>query len=107
MDESLIVEFSSVTDAQTSLDSINAQILQLLQGDGYTVIDNAVIGKNAATGQDDPTAVKTSTWAIIQQSPDNTFYFSSPHNDLRFENVTIINGVEKTLLLAWQQTDDV
>ena len=78
MDEYLIFEFSTIGQAQTCLDEVDALIAQHQQNSGYTVVNGDIIGKNEQTGADAPTAQKTVTWDEIKTSPDGTFYFSSP-----------------------------
>ena len=107
MDEYLIIVFPTQIDAQTCLDDVNNQICQYWQQQGYTVINGQIVGKSAATGQDDPSAAMTISWDEVKESPDSTFYFSSPHNDARFSGVTITGGAEVPFPLAWQHTGDV
>ncbi len=84
MDKLLILEFATQTEAETGLSIINQIASAWWQSQGYTVINGELVGKNAATGQDDPTATKTETWDVVKESPDGTFYFTSPSTDTRF-----------------------
>ena len=114
MDEHLILEFSTQEAAQACLDAINSLAAQWWVSQGYTVIDGQLIGKNAATGQDQPDRARTITWAEIQQSPENTYYFASLSNDEKFKNwkqaladigFTAI-GTEKQKPAEWDETED-
>ena len=84
MDGSLILEFQTLEDAQTALAVINQIAAAWWQSQGFTVEDGELVGKNAKTGEDAPDKARTTTWDIVQESPDGTFYFSSLSNDLRF-----------------------
>ena len=84
MDNNTIIEFSTQQDAETGLAIVNQIASAWWQSQGYTVIDGELVGKNAATGQDEPEATKTKTWDIVKESPDGTFYFTSPATDARF-----------------------
>lgn len=84
MDNNTIIEFSTQLEAETGLAIVNQIAAAWWQSQGYTVIDGELVGKNAATGQDEPTATKTETWDIVKESPDGTFYFTSPATDARF-----------------------
>jgi hypothetical protein len=57
---------------------------------GYTVVQGAsgpeLIGKDAYTGEDNPDACRTKTWAEPQEHPDGYWYIPSPVNDARFIN---------------------
>lgn len=86
MDNSLILEFSTREEAMDALTVINAMAAAWWAGQGYTVQDGQLVGKNAATGQDEPDAQKTTKWADIQESQDGTFYFPSLSNDARFQD---------------------
>lgn len=87
---SLILEFTTRAAADTVLSAINAVAAAWWAEHGYTVVDESgqkeLIGRNAATGADRPTAARTTTWATVEQSPDGTWYFPSLSKDARFEN---------------------
>lgn len=84
MDEHLIIEFQTKAQADTCLAVINQIAAAYWTAQGYTVIDGELVPKNAATGEDDLTAQRTKTWDVAKESPDNTWYISSPANDERF-----------------------
>ena len=84
MDSYLILEFPTQESAEQGLYIVNLIAAAYWQSQGYTVIDGQLIGKNAATGEDMPNSAKTITWDTVKQSPDNTFYFTSPSSDERF-----------------------
>lgn len=79
-----ILEFDTQEEAENALDAVNEIVLNWFADHGFTVDEDGVVGKNAATGQDAPLACRTTTWANIQESPDSTFYFASPSDDARF-----------------------
>lgn len=84
MDGRLILEFLTEADANQGLYVINQIAEAYWQSQGYTVIDGQLIGKNALTGEDMPDSAKTIAWDIVKQSPDGTFYFTSPIIDEKF-----------------------
>ena len=89
MDNYLILSFPTKAQAETCLKAINSLAAQWWQSQGYTVVDGQLVGKNAATGQDEPESAKTITWGVVKESPDGTFYLPSLRNDPRF-----IDGLE-------------
>ena len=84
MENILIIEFPTQESANQGLYIINLIAAAYWQSQGYTVIDGQLIGKNAATGEDMPNSARTITWDTVKQSPDNTFYFTSPSSEERF-----------------------
>lgn len=80
----LILQFQTQQDAQSCLNTINLMAATWWQSQGYTVVDGKLISKFGDTGQDDYEAAAADTWAEIQESPDNTWYFTSLSNDPRF-----------------------
>lgn len=86
MDSILILSFASKPEAEAALSIINEMARQLAAGFGYHIDENgSIVGKNAASGADVPTAV-TTTWDVPQRSPLDTWYFVSPVIDPRFAN---------------------
>jgi hypothetical protein len=124
----LILEFDTQQEAQACLNAINALAAQWWQQQGYSVIDDAespsgkrVVGKNAATREDDADQGGTTTWDIVKESPDGTFYFSSlsnkvefydPENDIDWKialegmGFTAI-GTEKTMPEEWLESESI
>lgn len=84
MDGHLIIEFATKEQADFCVTVINQLAAAYWQAQGYTVVDGQLVGKNAATGEDMPDAAKTSTWDIPKQSPDGTWYITSPAVDTHF-----------------------
>lgn len=84
MDEYLILEFPTQESAEQGLYIINLIAVAYWQSQGYTVIEGQLIGKNSLTGEDMPDSAKTITWDTVKQSPDGTFYFTSPIVDEKF-----------------------
>lgn len=89
MDGYLIIEFGTKEAADACLSALNQVAAAHFASLGYTVKQTeqglVVVGKNAATGEDNPEGV-TSTWDDLKESPDNTFYFASPTPDPRFKD---------------------
>lgn len=110
MDGNLILEFPTEAQAAFGLGVINGIAAGWWQSQGYTVINNQLIGKNAATGQDMPESARTITWDTVKQSPDNTWYISSPASNPNFINWRdhIPQGVtmpaDKPIPESWIQT---
>lgn len=84
MDEYLMQEFDSIEAAQACLAAINAVAQNYWQSQGYSVQDGALIGKNAASGEDEPMAARTVAWAQIEDMDGGKFGFYSPGNAPRF-----------------------
>lgn len=89
MDKYIILEFPSMAQAELALSVFNGVAAQYWMQSGYTVIDTtkgkAVVGKNSLTGEDNPEAL-TTAWDALKESPDGTWYFTSPTPDQRFKN---------------------
>jgi hypothetical protein len=82
MDKSLILEFDTEHQAQICLAVINQLAAAYWVEQGYTVIEtpegNALVGKNALTGEDMPDSAKTITWDVVKVSPTNKYYIVDP-----------------------------
>ena len=82
MDKHIILEFDTEQKAQTCLSVINQLAAAYWVSQGYTILDTpegkALVGKNAATGEDMKDSEKTITWDTVKLSPDKTYYFSDP-----------------------------
>lgn len=91
MDEHLMLECKSEPEAQDAADRIHQKRITDLQAQGYTIIGNEIVGKNAQTGLDDLTAQRTLLWDEVKPTTEGTFYIES------FTGVRdIIDGVEDT-----------
>ena len=80
-----ILEFNTEAEAESALSVVNQIAAAFFQAHGFTVEPKAdspsglrVVSKSAATGQDRPDACGTETWDTVKESPDSTFYFTSP-----------------------------
>lgn len=82
----LILEFPTQTTAQQGLAVVNAIAAAWWQSQGYTVINGQLIGKNAATGEDMPDSARTLTWDVPKESPDKTWYITSPASSPNFKD---------------------
>lgn len=109
----MILEFEMQKVAQDCLDAINQVAVSWWISQGYTVeqTENGpiLIGKNAATGQDNPKGV-TTTWDYVRESPDNTFYFSSPSEQYptwRDFMPDVSMGVEKEMPEGWIISENI
>lgn len=115
MDNHLILEFDTQVKAQTCLNIINQLAAIYWENQGYTVIDTAngkaVVGKNALTGEDEPSAL-TTTWDIVKQSPDNNYYISDPAQNQNYalwlERATalgyVFDGVQREIPAKWLES---
>ena len=112
----LILNFTTLEQAQSCLDTINAMSADYWKSQGYTVVDGEngkeLIGKR--NGVDAPDSARTISWAEIQESPDGTSYFTSLSNDPRFpdwkETYGLYGGVpyeEIEFPEAWKPTEEV
>jgi len=86
MDGFLIVVCKTKQNAETVLTALNSLAAVWWQSQGYTVINDQLIGKNAATGKDEPDSARTITWDTVKESPDKTFYFTSTSNSPQFKD---------------------
>ncbi len=84
MDQHLILVFPNVQAADTTLAAINALFEQCLQSQGHTITEHQIIGKNAETGEDMPSAARTVSWDVVKRSKSGVYYITSPTNDQRF-----------------------
>lgn len=73
----IILEFQTKSEAERCLAFINQLAINYWQDLGFTVTNNKLIGKNLATGENEPNKATTKSWSIIKESPDNTFYIDS------------------------------
>lgn len=113
----VILEFDTLQKAQTCLYIINQLAAAYWASEGYTVLDTpkgkALVGKNAATGEDMPDSAKTITWDVVQVSPNKTYYFNDPAQREQFskweeralEMGYVFDGVRKEFPIAWLPKD--
>jgi len=101
MDDYLILEFATQNDAQSCLNTINSYLVDYYQQQGYEITNGAIIGKNSATGADNPQALTTS-WDTIKASPDSTYYFASPFPKYN-PPIQDMNYTEKAFPDSWQE----
>lgn len=108
-----ILEFTTQQDAETALNIIHQMAAQWWAEQGYIVENNEVIGKNAATQQDEPTKQRTSKWDEVKVSPDNTYYFTSLTGNPAWANwkttYTALGGpafTEKDFPVEWRPIDE-
>lgn len=83
-----ILVFDTEQECGQALAIINQIAAGWWVSQGYTVIDdggvNELIGKNAATGEDAPDKMRTTTWDVVKQSPTGTFYIIDPADNPNF-----------------------
>lgn len=84
----MIIMKGTLADVQHDLAIINQVAAVFWAEQGYTVIDTpqgkAVVGKNAATGEDNHEAL-TTTWAVpAQDEVEGYWYIVDPASDPRF-----------------------
>lgn len=107
-----ILEFQTLQEAQDCLDFANQLASNYWQGLGYQVVNGKLTGKNASTNKNEPYKAKTTTWADIQTSPDQTYYFKS-FSDTDFSGATQFlidagfNFVEKEKPLNWNEANNI
>lgn len=85
MDGYLALEFDTNEQAHAALNVINSIAAAWWSSQGYSVDNGELIGRNAASGKDEPSAARTVTWAAIEKRNDK-FYIYSLSNDTRFQN---------------------
>lgn len=115
MGEYLILEFETQESATNCLNILNQVAAAWWIEQGYTVENTEdgliLIGKNSKTGEDDPSGI-TTTWDTVKESPDGTFYFTSPTPDPRFvdwrnympEGIDL--GTEKEMPEEWMNNGE-
>lgn len=85
-----VYEFTTRQAAEQCLAAINGMAAQFWTENNFTVVDESgtkqLVGKK--NGVDNPSAARTVTWAVVKESPDNTFYFASLSNKPEFVNGT-------------------
>ena len=119
LDNYIILEFASEKSAQKCLYVINQLAAAYWASEGYTVLDTpqgkALVSKNAATGEDMPNSVLTTTWDVVQVSPNKTYYFNDPAQREQFskweeralEVGYVFDGVRKEFPIACLPKDPV
>lgn len=117
MGDAVILEFDTAQKAALCLAVIDQLAAPYWAGQGYTVLQTengaVLIGKNAATGNDDPDGV-TRTWDEVRLSPDGTFYIFDPAVEARFsewesraaEAGYVLEGVRKIMPENWRGGGD-
>lgn len=70
MDDS-VIEFASEANAQEYADDLYNEAIVHAQVRGYTISSNEIVGKNALTGLDDPSAQHTTSWAQVNPSGES------------------------------------
>lgn len=109
----MILEFTTEQEAATVMAFINALAADYWTAQGYTVIDEngikQLIGKNALTGEDNPSAQRTLSWDAVKQSPDNTWYFASltgtPYEGAMEQLAQNFSFTEKEIPAEWLPTE--
>lgn len=110
-----IYEFQTHEQATACLVQINELGATFYESLGYTVervVGNpCLVGNDAETGEDVPSAVLTTTWDKVKTSPVGTFYFTSlaENNNITAEQATatttqlqaVFGFVEKELPIEW------
>lgn len=112
-----ILEFDTEAEAQAALDVVNAIGIAWKAQQGVTIVDEPIspTGKRALTkrkGEDAPDKCGTLTWDEVRESPDGTFYFSSPINKTSYANWRdhlpegVVMPGDKDMPEAWKVEDD-
>lgn len=85
-DSNMIIIHGTTEQAQTDLDNFHTLCRQWWALQGYDVEPEGVVPKNAATGQDEPAAQKTTCWDTLKPDPTDPSksYWISPSSDPRF-----------------------
>jgi hypothetical protein len=72
-----IMVFETLALAQACNAAIDALAAPYWQGLGFTVTNGELVPKNAATGQDDLSAQRVTTWAIPLETPEGKWWITS------------------------------
>jgi len=72
-----ILEFTTLQKAESGLSEINIIMVDHYRDLGFDIVNDEIIGKNSLTGESRPDAQHTTSFAIIEESPDNTFHMPS------------------------------
>lgn len=91
--------FKTQEDAEAALNQINAKVRQAVANYNPQAIDEGgILPRNAATGQLEPNATRTSSWAIAQQRLDGKWCFPKITQDYHplFAGVDFLEGITCT-----------
>lgn len=81
--------FETSAQAEAALAAINVNMKAALLADGGTEDENGyIVPTNAATGQPDMAAARTTTWDEVREEEDGTFTLTMP------EDMRLLEGVE-------------
>lgn len=89
--------FETQQEAQEAVNTIDAKVRSILEEKAPSIIDEeGIISRNASTGELDPSAARTTTWATPRQRVDNKWCFpklTETYNPL-FTGVDFTEGIE-------------
>lgn len=83
VDEYLIIK-GPQQDCADDLAAFEALAAQWWPTQGNPVVDGGVIPRNAATGELDYTAARTTAWDHIKMAPDGEYWWYSPSSNAMF-----------------------
>lgn len=69
--------FPTLPQAEAAVTQMNSVMTSVAVAHGFVAVPGGVVGKNAATGEDDPTATLTSTWATPEETADHQWAIPS------------------------------
>lgn len=88
-----IISFATIEKARVYGDKLHDDNVIDAISNGYTVIDNEIVGKNAATGLDDLDAQRTTKWNEPLEDIDGTFFLDDESQKPKFSNS--LDGITK------------
>ena len=96
--------FDNLTDAENGLATMEARMLDIAASYGYTIDeDGCIVGKNAATGQDEPTKQRSAKWADIIAWEDGRYAYYG----CRYRFVTTYETVEEGITFDYEDIDAI
>jgi len=84
----LICEFITQSDAEAALQQINTRGIELYTAEGYDIVSSDVYYA--------PGIKSLTTWDIVRQSPDNTYFFRHPSDKFPNHANYLLDGLSFT-----------
>lgn len=111
LDEYLILEFPARPAAEAHNANLHQQAANRLRAQGYSIVagqgGDEIVSKGQG-GVDRPQAQTTVRWDVVKESPEGTFYITSPQLDSRYAMPQGTQGpwVEKVIPPEWEDSQE-
>lgn len=97
-----IIEFTNLKQAESLLEKLWTAYKLMCTNLGYTIDGDTIVSKRESTGEDDPTAARTTAWCEIKESPVGTWYVVAPDLPIHRAILGRISGEEKPFPMEWR-----